>query len=188
MITNKWAIKQKVQLAVAVGTTTFQETVTLAASSLDMQVEQMSQLLTEARDIVKNNNLHQRITVVVDSAITATLATPNFSQRLDLAVAATLVTPAFSQQLDAVIAAKVMAQVDQYIDLATNSEVAARVEQQLDNAFNSFRDAVPKQQKEVKESLQAAQTTLEKSFVKTVTSTQNNSFLTIDAHIRASED
>jgi hypothetical protein len=60
-------------------TTNFQETVALADSSLNKQVEYTSQLLAEARDIVKNNNLHQRITVAVDSAITATLASPGFS-------------------------------------------------------------------------------------------------------------
>ncbi len=65
---------------------------------------------------------------MVNSAITATLATPNFAQRLDLVVAMTLATLAFSQQLDAVIAAKVMAQVDQYIDRSAHHEVAAWVE------------------------------------------------------------
>jgi hypothetical protein len=39
----------------------------------------------------------------------------------------------------------------------------------------------------VKESLQATQSLLEKSFVKTVASTKNDSFLTIDAHICATE-
>ncbi len=119
--------------------------------------------------------------------ITATLATPNFSQQFDWAVATTLVTPAFSQQLDDVIATKVTAQVDQYIDRAATHAVEDRVTQQLDNVFNSFSDIVLKQQKEVKESLQATQIMLEKSFVNTVASTQNNSFLAINAHIRATE-
>jgi hypothetical protein len=155
-LTDEWVIKQKVQLAVTACTNTFQETVALAASSLYKQGEQTAQLLAEARDIVKHNNLHQLITVVVDSAITATLATPDLAQQLDLLVAPTLATPAFSQQLDAVIATKVMAQVNQYIDCATHREVAAWVEKQLDNVFNSFLDAVLKQQQEVKVPLPAA--------------------------------
>jgi hypothetical protein len=147
-------------LAVVVHTTTVQETVSQAESSLDKQFERTSQLLAEARDIVRNNNLHQRITVTVDSVIAAILATPGSSQLLDFAVTATLVTLAFFRQLDAVIAGKVTAQVDQYIDRAATREVEARFTQQLEDVFKSFCDAVLTQQKEVKESLQAAQTTL----------------------------
>jgi hypothetical protein len=54
------AIEQTVQLAVAVHTSTFQETVNLAESSLNQQYECMSQLLAEASNIIKQDNSTNR--------------------------------------------------------------------------------------------------------------------------------
>jgi hypothetical protein len=141
------AIKQNVQLAVAMHTSTFGDTVALAESSLNQRYERTSQLLVEASDIINQDNLHQQVMVAVDSAVTATLATPDFSQSLDSAGAMTLVTPEFSRHLDAMIAMMVTAQVDQYIDCAATREVTIWVTQKLDNVFESFSDKVLKQKK-----------------------------------------
>jgi hypothetical protein len=60
------------------------------------------------------------------------------------------------------IAAKVMAQVVQYINHATTCKNNTWVFQKLEDVFKSFSDNVLKQQKEVKESFQAAKSLLEK--------------------------
>ncbi len=61
------------------------------------------------------------------------------------------------------IVAKVTAQVDQeYIDRAATRKVNTWVKQKLKNVLKTFSDKVLKQQKEMKESLQASQSLLER--------------------------
>ena len=137
-------------------------------------------MLKEATDLVNQDALHQLVLVAVDSAVTATLMTPGFTYQLDLAVAVTLATPALSRHLDAALPATLMAQVTQYIDLAATCEVDNQITQKLDDIFKSFNDGVLTQQKEVTDSLQATQLSVEKF---AVTFAQDNSFLAVNAHI-----
>jgi hypothetical protein len=91
-LADKWKIAWKVCSVVDNHLSTFSKTVATADRTLNQWYKRLSQLLSDALALVNPETLDQQLLLVVDSAVTATLATPAFTQQLASAIAMNVTT------------------------------------------------------------------------------------------------